>query len=569
MFISNEKLKKILIDAKMIDEVTWVDVVKNANRLSCPVEDILKERDIIGGHLFYELVEKGIGYPYVNLKKIDIAPNVLERFSPEMVSTYKAIPFEYDSQKKKLKVAFQDPTDAQAAKTLAKKCGSKIDIYFTGKESYRFASRYYHKSIAEKIKKLIQSSAKRASAKTSSAVGRKIFGYIIEYIYYSQPSDVHVEHLRDSGIIKLRIDGFLRDEIAVPSEIATSIVDLIKKESSLNTDTRHQTADGRFAWNVFGELLAFRVSILPTYYGEKACLRVLDESRQKASLRELGFRDADISLAQKEIKKPFGLVLVAGPTGSGKTSTLYALLKLLNAEGVSIATIEDPVEYSIRHINQTQVDAENGFTFARGLREILRQDPNVIMVGEIRDNETAGIVIQSALTGHIVISTLHSNTAVESITRLRNMDIRPYLLSPTVNLVISQRLVKRICPYCRISYELDKAFLDSIDKDTGIRRSLDKLKKLGLLTFATYDDVRFYSGKGCGKCGGKGMSGRVGIFEIFVVDEEIRKMILEDASAFEIQKRAEEKGFLTLFEDGLTKVIEGETSIGEIMRIMS
>jgi len=569
MFISNERLKKILIDAKMIDEATWKDVVQNANRLSCPVEDILKERDIIGGHLFYELVEKGIGIPYVNLKKIDIAKEVLDRFSPELVSTYKAIPFEYDARKKKLKVAFQDPADTKAIGTLEKKCGCKIDVHFTGKESYRFASRHYHKSISERIKKIIQAAAKRASKKTLDAFGCKIFGHIIEYIYYSQPSDVHIEHLRDSGIIKLRIDGYLRDEIAVPSEIATSIVDLIKKESSLTTDARHQTADGRFAWNVFGELLAFRVSILPTYYGEKACLRVLDESRQKASLRELGFSDANISLVQKEIKKPYGLVLVAGPTGSGKTSTLYALLKLLNVEGVSIATIEDPVEYSIRHINQTQVDAENGFTFARGLREILRQDPNVIMVGEIRDNETAGIVIQSALTGHIVISTLHSNTAVESITRLRNMDIRPYLLSPTVNLVVSQRLVKRICPYCRVSYALDKAFLDSIDKDTGIRRSLDKLKKLGLLSFTTYDDVRFFRGNGCGKCNGTGMSGRIGIFEIFVVDEEIRSMILEDAPALEIQKRGEEKGLLTLFEDGLTKVIEGETSIGEIMRTMS
>ncbi len=569
MFISNEQLKKILLKAEMLDEETWSDIVKNAERLKSPVEDILHERDIIGGHVLYELIEKEIRIPYVNLKKITLLDGVLDRFSPETVSTAKAIPFEYDQKKKVLKVAFLNPTDTNAIRDLEKKYKVKILPAFTGNESYRFASKHYQKSVANRIRMVIGKIAKTTSKKTRKQNARKIFDSVVEYIYYTQPSDVHIEHSADTGMIKLRVDGFLRDEISLPDSLAAEIVDLVKSESFIKTDVRHQTADGRFAWNVFGELLAFRVSILPTYYGEKACLRVLDESRQKASLRELGFQDSDIATIKKEIKRPFGLILVAGPTGSGKTSTLYALFKLLNVEGVSIATIEDPVEYSIRHINQTQVDAENGFTFARGLREILRQDPNVIMVGEIRDNETAGIVIQSALTGHIVISTLHSNTAVESITRLRNMDIRPYLLAPTLNIVISQRLVKRICPYCRESFALDKAFLDSIDKDTGLRASLDKLKKLGLLTFQTYDDIRFFKGKGCTKCGLKGMSGRVGIFEIFNIDEEIQKMILEDRPAHDIQKFAESKGMLTLFEDGLAKVLAGETTIGEIMRILS
>ena len=569
MFISNEQLKKILIDAGMIDMQAWDDVVKNAARLSCPVEDILKERDIIGGHVFYELVEKGVGFPYINLKKINISESVLDMFDTQTVSMHKVIPFEYDAKKKIVKAAFLDPTDRKQIAALGKKYKVKLEVYFTGKESYRFASRYYHKSIAKAIKKIIESTAKKATRNSLKPVIPKIFDAIAQYIYYTQPSDVHFEHLRDSGGVKLRIDGFLRDEFLLPSLITTELIELVKRESSLKTDARHQTADGRFAWKVFDELLAFRVSILPTYYGEKVCLRVLDESRQKASLRELGVRESDISIVKHELKRPYGLILVAGPTGSGKTSTLYALLKLLNVEGVSIDTIEDPVEYSIRHVNQTQVDAENGFTFARGLREILRQDPNVMMVGEIRDNETAGIVIQSALTGHIVISTLHSNTAVETIIRLRNMDIRPYLLSPTLNLVISQRLVKRICPYCRESYPLDKAYLDSIDKDTGIRGSLEKLKKLGLLSFTNYSDIRFYKGKGCVKCSGKGTSGRVGVFEIFSVDDEMRKIILEDRSAIDVQKVAEAKGMLTLFEDGLTKVLAGETTIGEIMRTMS
>ncbi len=575
MFISNDKLKKILIASGMVDEPTWNEVVKNATRLGCPVEDILKECDIVAGHIFYELVAKGVKLPYVNLKTKDIAEPTLALFDAETVGKYKAIPFEWDAKKKVLKVAFQDPTDQAVIKRLERLSRKKIEPHFTGRESFKFAAKHYQKSVAAGIKKLIESSARRASTPTRArrSGGAKdvssIFDHLVRYIFTTQPSDVHIEPQKAGGTVKLRIDGFLRDEFFLPSEILRDIVDLIKKDSGIRTDRAHQTRDSRFSRQVFSEEISFRVSILPTYYGEKCVLRVLDESRQRTSLRDLGVRDRNIELVKKEIKKPYGLILVTGPTGSGKSSTLYSLLKFLNVEGVSISTIEDPVEYALPHINQTQVDADSGMTFAAGLRAILRQDPNIIMVGEIRDAETAGITIQSALTGHIVISTLHSNTAAGAITRLRNMDVRSYLLAPTVNMVISQRLVKMICPSCRESYAVEKAHLDRIEGDTHVFRSLEKLKKLGLVSFDDYSDLRFYKGKGCTKCKGSGFSGRIGIFEILHADDAIRRLIADEKPESAIQTKAEENGMLTIFEDGLLKVLQGETTVEEIMRVIN
>lgn len=575
MFVSNDTLKKILIDAGMIDEETWADALKNAGRLGVPIEDILKERDIIAGHLLYELVASSLNLKYVNLKTRDIPDEALALFDTEMVGEYKAIPFEVDAKKKRVKVAFLDPTKQKQIKSLEKKAGYSIDPYFCGTNSFQFAAKFYQKGVAAQMKKLIEEMIPFQQPRSflfhpdTSGNHKKLFEKLIEYVYYTQPSDVHIEHVRDGGVIKFRVDGFLRDEFNLPKAQIDELIARVKADSGLSTDAHHQTRDGRFSFTVFGEIISFRVSVMPTYYGEKICARVLNESHQKTSLSDLGFTEGAIKLVKREIKKPYGLMLVTGPTGSGKSSTLYTLLKSLNVEGVSIATIEDPVEYSIKHVNQAQVDGENGFTFASGLRAILRQDPNVIMVGEIRDAETAGITIQSALTGHIVLSTLHSNTAVGAITRLKNMDIRSYLLAPTVNIVVNQRLVKGLCPSCRQSYTVDKKFLAGLEKDAHITRSLEKLKKFDFLSYKTFADIRFYRGVGCGKCHGKGTLGRVGVFEILTVDEEIRDAILKDKPESAIQTLAESKGMLTLFEDGLIKVLNGATTIGEVMRVIN
>lgn len=569
MFISNDQLKKILLDARVIDEGVWRSVYNDSLRLDMPVEDILRERDIIKGHTLYEIVARAIRIPYANLKKQTISDDILKIFNNETVSVYKAIPFEIDVKKRVLKVAFLDPTHTKAIAFLEKKSGYQIVPYFTGMMSYKLASRYYQKEVATAIKKIIENLSKRKTLSKRNKEENVMFEKLLEYVYYTQPSDIHIESQYNGGVVKFRIDGFLRDEFFLPKKFFLNIVEKIKKESQSNTNQEHPTADGHFSREIFGEIISFRVSIVPAYYGENLALRVRNEAAQKVSLVDLGVRPNDIDVVKEEIKKPYGLILVAGPTGSGKSSTLYTLVKSLNVEGVSIATIEDPIEYSIKHINQTQVNADSGFTFASGLRALLRQDPNIIMVGEIRDDETAGITIQSALTGHIVLSTIHSNTAVGAITRLRNMGLKSYFLAPTLNVVVSQRLLKRICESCRKAYNPGRAFFNTIDEDTNIYQSLQKLKKGGFVSFDSYSTIWFYTAPGCARCKGLGTVGRIGVFEILSVDDTIRRLILQDKTEDQLQKAAEENGMLTLFEDGLLKVLQGKITIEEVMSVIN
>ncbi len=566
---------QILLDAKVIDEATWADALKNSLRLGTPIEDILKERDIITGHVLYQIVSDALGIPYVNLKLREIPDEVLGLFDNETVGEYKAIPFEVDSKKRLLKVAFLDPTDKKRISSLERKVKYAIQVYFCGTNSFHAASKFYRKGVASQMKALIEQMIAENTPhsffyqRDDPSKHRRLFEKLVEYVYYTQPSDVHIEHVRDGGMIKLRVDGFLRDEFEVLSDQVTSIINQVKLACGIATDQSHQTRDGRFSREVFGERLAFRISVMPTYYGEKVCARVLNESYQKMSLSDLGCSKDTIATLKTEIKKPYGLVLMTGPTGSGKSSTVYNLLKSLNVEGASIATIEDPVEYSIKHINQTQADTEHGFTFAVGLRAILRQDPNVVMVGEIRDGETASIALQAALTGHLVLSTLHANSAVSALTRLRNMDIRSYQLAPTVNAIVNQRLVKALCPFCREKYAPGKRFLSDMQKDTRVISSLEKLHKQGAALFKDISDIGFYRGRGCSRCHGRGSFGRVGLFEVLRIDPAISRMILSEKSEGVINKHATENGMLTLFEDGLLKVLDGRTTIGEVVRVLT
>ncbi len=573
MFISNDNLKKILFNAGVIDELTWADALHNAERIAVPIEDILRERDIISGHVLYELVANALQLKYVNLKTKEISDDVLLLFTTTIVGEYKAIPFEIDSKQNVVKVAFLDPTDTKRISSLERLLRRNIDVHFCGTNSFHYATKYYQKEVAAEVKQLIERMIAENTPRTffyqrdDTAKHEKLLEKLIEYVYYTQPSDIHIEHLREGGAIKFRVDGFLRDEFALPNGYVGYLVRHIKERCGIRTDGHHPTREGRFSTSVFGEMLAFRVSVMPTFYGEKVCARVLNESYQKTSLLELGFGERSIALLKKELKKPHGLVLVTGSTGSGKSSTLYTLLKSLNVEGVSIATIEDPIEYSIPHVNQTQVDAEKEFTFATGLRAILRQDPNIVMVGEIRDGETASIAIQAAMTGHTVLSTLHSNTAVGAITRLRNMDVRSYLLAPTMSVIINQRLVRGMCTACREKYRVGKKMLTEMDKDNNIIRSLDKLKRLGFVNFSSVSSLAFFKSKGCGRCRGKGTFGRVGLFEVLPINDAIQDAILKEKPESALQKTAEGEGMITLFEDGLIKALTGQIPISEVVRV--
>ncbi len=388
-----------------------------------------------------------------------------------------------------------------------------------------------------------------------------LFDALIEKAYESRASDIHMDPLVNSLRIRFRVDGVLKDAYSFPKEIHNEIIARIKILSKLRTDEHQATQDGRFRYtfekeadNNKNHFIDFRVSIVPTYHGENAVLRLLSNKKEEATLDDLGFSSADKKKIEEAIKKTNGMILSTGPTGSGKTTTMYTLIKMLNSPDVSIITIEDPIEYAVDDIEQIQVNARHGLTFANGLRSILRQDPNIIMVGEIRDAETASIAVNTALTGHLLLSTLHTNDAATTLPRLLDMGIEEYLVASTVSLAIGQRLVRKICKNCKEKIVITHA----------MKESLMQTPYAALLLNAEF----VYKGLGCGECGGTGYRGRICINEVLVADTEIKEAILRRASANEIKKIAIKNGMTTMFEDGFMKVRDGLTTVEEVLRVI-
>jgi type IV pilus assembly protein PilB len=385
----------------------------------------------------------------------------------------------------------------------------------------------------------------------------KIVQFILEYGYDNNASDAHIEpHERDS-LIRFRIDGLLHDVFHLPKEMHDFIVARVKILSNLRTDEHFAAQDGKLRARFGSEKVDVRVSIVPIVGGEKIVLRLLSEKGRAFTLERLGLGKKDLAKVERAAAKPYGMILSTGPTGSGKTTTMYALLKILNQRDVNIATIEDPVEYDVDGVNQIQVNVRTNLTFASGLRSIVRQDPDIIMVGEIRDAETAGIAVNAAMTGHLVLSTLHTNDAATSLPRLLDMEVEPFLIASSVNIIVGQRLVRKICKSCIVSQEVVLAkFKGSIPE------------KVYAAAFGKKTKVRTFVGKGCNVCHGSGYAGRVGIFEVLEVTDRIRQLITERANAAVITQAAIEEGMTTMLEDGIGKVLEGVTTLEEVMRVV-
>lgn len=378
---------------------------------------------------------------------------------------------------------------------------------------------------------------------------------LLEEAHRSRASDVHVDPIHGGLKVRFRVDGVLRDACTLPPGVHEEVISRIKVLCGLRTDEHQAAQDGRFRTHINEMNVDIRVSVVPTYYGENAIMRLLPEAVDEHTLESLGFTSENAQKILSAVKKSHGMVLVTGPTGSGKTTTLYTLLKILNKPDVSILTIEDPVEYSVTGVNQIPVNARTGLTFATGLRSMLRQDPNIIMVGEIRDTETASIAVNTALTGHLLLSTLHTNDAATTPPRLIDMKIEPYLIASTVNIAVAQRLVRKICEAC---------------KETRPMTDAEKESLAGLLPKdALKGEYTVSEGKGCLECGGMGYQGRVGIHEVMVVDNEIREAILRKVSAHEIKKIATNNGMITMLEDGCHKVFRGLTSVAEVLRVVN
>lgn len=384
----------------------------------------------------------------------------------------------------------------------------------------------------------------------------KLVNYIIEFAYTSRASDIHIDPGENEVKIRFRIDGVMNAIFTIPKQIQQEIISRIKVLSGLRTD-EHQTAqDGRFKFTTEDGKIRFdmRVSIAPTYYGENCVMRLLVEQGEAFTLEGIGFSERDIKVVRRAIKKPYGMILATGPTGSGKTTTLYTILKELNTPGVSIITIEDPIEYSLEGIDQIQVNNQTGLTFANGLRSILRQDPNIVMVGEIRDEETAGIAVNAALTGHLLLSTLHTNDAATTLPRLLDMKIEPFLIASTVNIAIGQRLIRKLCPSCKVKKELTDEEVEAL-KDSVPEGLID-------------GNRTFYKAVGCKECNKTGYRSRIGIHEVLEVSNAVQEAIAKKASAADIRRIAIKEGMTTILEDGINKAKEGVTSLEEVLRVI-
>lgn len=553
-----EQLREIILKSGFVSEKDFETAVKTAEELGKSVADVLIYRGIISDEVLAQLIAEFYKVPHVNLKNKVIPEEVLHQIPEEAATTFHVIPVEVTGSE--LTLAMEDPGDLEAREFVKRKSGLKIKVcYVTGQDMDQ-ALGQYKRNIKEIFTGIIEKSAQESVAKKEMDITKlasdvpviKLLDTFLEYAAAEAASDVHFEAQEQGFLVRFRIDGVLRDVIELPKEVHPAIVARIKILSQLKIDEHRIPQDGRFKFKIKEVYIALRVSILPGFYGENIVLRILAESARAQALEELGITGHNLELVKENIKKPHGMILVTGPTGSGKTTTLYSVLTILNTTEVKICTVEDPVEYGIKRVNQTQIHPAAGLTFAAGLRALLRHDPDIIMVGEIRDQETVEMAIHSSLTGHLVLSTLHTNDAAGTIPRFLDMGAEGFLVASTVNLVIAQRLVRKICRSCIESY-------------TPMGDTLLYLKKY---LPDTGEKGKFYRGKGCPECNKKGYKGRIGIYEVLEVNDEIRALTIKHTSSDEIYQAAIRNGMVPLLRDGINKASGGITTIEEVLRVV-
>jgi len=515
---------------------------------------------------FYNLIGKYFGVDLISLGSQAIEEKVLNKLPEDLARQKRAIVFREEPDGA-LDVAMEDPSDLGSIEFLEKNLKAKIKPFLATADDLNRGFAFYGRHLTEDFRQIIeeniQASLRKKMGDEKEAAKEvpivAIIDNIISYAVSLQASDIHIEILESLILIRYRIDGVLHEIIRIPKEVHPAIVARIKLLGALKIDEHLKPQDGRFRYKMGPDMIDVRISIIPVFYGEKVEMRLLSSTQRPLSLEEVGILPDTAKIIENNIKKTYGMVLVCGPTGSGKTTTLYSILNILNKPEVNIVTIEDPIEYDIKYINQTQINPQAGITFAAGLRSILRQDPNIIMVGEIRDEETAEISVHSALTGHLVLSSLHTNDAATAVPRLVDMKVVPFLVAAVLNVSIAQRLVRKICLNCIESYSADKETVEFLGKEL---KQTNSYSKFVIPKF-------FYRGKGCSVCHNTGYRGRNGIFEVLDIDEELRKLIVNpEFSLSDLNEVAKKKGMITMFEDGLRKAALGITTIEEVLRVI-
>ncbi len=553
----NQSLYSALQELGVIDKNQLDEAFDESKKQNIKLENILLEKDLISDENLGKTISDLVSLPLVRLGEIPISQEVLQLI-PEVVARKQKV-IAFNKNKNGLYIATSDPENIQILDFIEKKFSVPVFVYFATQQDINNALFLYKKDLATTFAEIIKENIREANTRQLSQLDPpiiKIVNAILNYAYQNRASDVHIEPLKEKAIVRFRIDGILHDILSLPLDLHPPIVTRVKVISNLRTDEHSVAQDGKLQFKLDEEDVDVRVSIVPITTGEKIVMRLLSERSRQFSLLDLGLSFTDLKKVKAAYAKPYGMILATGPTGSGKTTTVYAILKLLNDRGVNIMTIEDPVEYNIEGVNQIQVNPKTNLTFAAGLKSIVRQDPDIILVGEIRDNETADIAINSAMTGHIVLSTVHTNDAATTIPRLLDMSVEPFLIASTVNVIIAQRLVRKIHTRCRVSEDIEVKQLAKYIDESLLKKFFGKVKT-----------VRLYKGKGCQLDHGIGYEGRIGIFEVLEIDEEVRKAILKRADADTIKKIAIKSGMTTMIENGLEKVKQGLTTIEEILRV--
>ncbi len=515
--------------------------------------------------------------PFIDLANTPIPVETLQKLRSDVAQRYQAIAF--DDQPDHIKIAMVDPLDIQATNFISTMIGKRVDAYFADPASItKIIQTKYGAQVGSEVSKALEDvktevvdvsgnidEVRTLQGDISSAPVARIVNVILEYAVRMKASDIHIEPRENKLIVRNRIHGVLSEKLVLPSKLAPSVVSRVKILANLKIDEHRIPQDGRFQIKVDKDFIDLRVSIIPASNGEKVVMRLLEKAGGAVTLDQTGLRGRNYDEFYKAIRKTMGIVLVTGPTGSGKTVTLASCLKILNTEGVNILTLEDPVEIRIDGVNQVQVNPEVGLTFAKGLRAFLRQDPNIIMIGEIRDGETAELAVQAALTGHLVLATLHTNSAATAMPRLIDMGVEPFLLASTINIAAAQRLVRKVCDNCKKPYN---AAPEEIKKISDILGSIKGFNLQNIIA-KNNGNLTLYKGQGCDACSNTGYKGRVGIFEVLTISEKIRSMIISHEAAQTIEKEGLDEGMTTMQQDGFLKVLEGVTTIEEILRVVS
>jgi type IV pilus assembly protein PilB len=578
MRVEDSQLKAFILDTGLVTKEKLAQAEKKAKKAKQKLADFLVKEKLITQEQLIKLQAYILGIPFVNLEKETIAKEILQIIPEPIARRHNIIAFR--KKGKELEVAMLDPEDLQTIEFIKKKSDLKILPRLTNPASIKSALKQYQKSLEAEFGELIKEEAKIVTLPEKEVESKeelekaaeqlpiiRIVDTLLKHAILQQVSDIHIEPLEKEVIVRYRIDGILHDAMTLPKKIHSGIIARIKVLSNLKLDEHRLPQDGRFKIETEDYKISFRVSILPVYDGEKAVLRLLPEDTKGLTLEKLGLRGEALEGVHRNIKKPNGMILVTGPTGCGKTTTLYTVMDILNEPGVNIATVEDPIEYRMPRINQTQVKPQIGLTFANGLRALVRQDPDIIMVGEIRDNETASLAINAALTGHLVLSTLHTNSAAGAFPRLIDMKVEPFLISSTTNLIIAQRLVRRLCPDTKEKYKLSSAEIKSLGEEIDLDKILEILKKEKIIKpKESWSSIEFYRPSKSKDCP-DGYKSRIGIYEVLEISEAIKDLVVKEATADRIEEQAKKEGMLTMLEDGFIKAVQGITSIEEVLRV--